>query len=748
MRRLAVFAGAFSAGIFLSQYLLPTHLALPSAVAVFFLTLTVCALPHRHRRRVLLMGAGLTLALGWNWLYVRQVQTPMVALAETLRPQAEMMLLDYAVPTDYGAKVTVRLTGAEQGNTVYYGSNALLALKPGQIVRSDVLVRNAAQIRDDDVTAFTSKGVFLLAYSKGEETILPGTAGALRWWPARVGQAMRRQIATLFDGDRAAFLTAILTGDKSGLSQSAGADLSQAGLYHILAVSGMHCAYLLALVQWLPGRHRRRLTAGIAIPLLAFYALLTGGSPSVVRACVMLTFLLAAPLFQRDSDGPTALTAALFLILLVNPFAAASISLQLSFGAVTGLLWLTPRLHSFLLKGRKHGRLFHFTATGFSATMGALLFTVPLSAYYFGSLVLVSPLSNLLCLWAAGIVFTLGLTAVVLSFLWLPLGAVLGVVPELLTAYILRVSHLLAALPHHALYLVNPYLKWWLAFAYLLFLLAWRSGGPVRRKYAVAAALALVTLVCTVRLGLGHYTGGALNVLALNVGQGASLLLESNGDFALVDCGGNSWLSAGDVAADYLATMGCRRLDYLVLTHYDADHVNGVAALLSRIPVETLVVPEVWDDAGLRALVVETAVARGARVVYPQEPDTYPLGGGKLTVYPPLGDGGDNEKGLTVLCTQGTYDILVTGDMAAATERALLETWTLPDIEVLSVGHHGSKFSTSKALLAALQPEMALISVGSNSYGHPADQTLRRLALAGAEIYRTDRHGTIYLSVN
>ncbi|MEI3363658.1 MAG: ComEC/Rec2 family competence protein, partial [Oscillospiraceae bacterium] len=132
----------------------------------------------------------------------------------------------------------------------------------------------------------------------------------------------------------AGFLTAILTGDKAGLSEQASWNLSEAGLFHILAVFGMHCSFLLTLVRLLTGRHRRRLLAGVTVVLLVFYALLTGGSPSVVRACVMLIFLLAAPLLGRESDGPTSLLSALFFILLENPFAAASIGLQLSFGAV------------------------------------------------------------------------------------------------------------------------------------------------------------------------------------------------------------------------------------------------------------------------------------------------------------------------------------------------------------------------------------------------------------------------------
>ena len=490
------------------------------------------------------------------------------------------------------------------------------------------------------------------------------------------------------------------------------------------------------------------MTAACAIPLLVFYAVFTGCSPSVLRACVMLSLLVAAPLFRRESDGPTALTTALLLILLANPFAAASISLQLSFAAVAGILFLTPRLYKLLEKGKKHGKIFHLTASGFSATMGALIFTVPLSAWYFGTLVLVSPLSNLLCLWAASGVFLLGLAAVAAGFLWLPLGAAIGFIPKLGIQYILLAAHGLAKLPYHAVYFSNPYLKYWLAFAYLLFAMAWLFRPTRGRTYGLAALLSAGTLVVTVLLGTARY-GSGLDAVVLDVGQGQSVVLASGGTFALVDCGsGNNWYGPGEAAAHQLRTMGCWRLDYLILTHYDKDHVSGVTGLLARLPVDTLLVPESLDDAGLREAVLSAAERYETAVEFVTSAQELSLGYAALTVFPPLGETGDNERGVSVLASARENDILITGDMDSATEKKLLAAYDLPDLEALVVGHHGSKYSTSLDLLEALEPETACISVGSNSYGHPAEETLRRLAEQGCTVYRTDMQGSIHLSMN
>lgn len=745
MRILATFTGAFALGIFLAQYLLPVEWLLPCGAAAFVLAFGRLFLRNDTGRRVLLVGVGLALAFGYDWLYIRQVQRPMEELAGTQR-EMTMTLCDYAISTGYGAKVTVRLEDFP-GKAVYYGEEKLLELEPGQTVTDLVQLQSAARIRDDDVTSFTSKGVFLLAYRRGEASYGEGTSASPRWWPVRMGRAMQSRIAELFMGDEAGFLTAILTGDKSRLSDEGAAALSEAGLYHILAVSGMHCGFLLALVTYLTGKHRRRLTALCALPLLAFYAALTGGSPSVLRSCVMLAFLLAAPVCRRDSDGPTALLAALFLILLANPFAAASISLQLSFTAMAGILFLTPRLYRLLMHGRKGNRVTRFLAAGFSATMGALVFTVPLSGWYFGTLTLISPLSNLLCLWAASGVFVLGLVTVLLGFFCLPPAKLLAVVPALLTRYILLMAGLLAKIPYHAAYFANPYLKYWLAYAYILFLTAWLRRKAPRRKYALAAILTCLTLALTVKLGEWRYHAG-LDVKVLDVGQGQCVLLASGGDFTLVDCGsGNSWYGPGEIASQHLRAMGCRKLDRLVLTHYDSDHISGVRSLLARMDVDTLLVPELTDG-GLDCEILELAREHSVTVETVESRTELPMGKAVLTVLPPVGEGEDNERGLSVLASAEDADILITGDMDAATERKFLEAYDLPDIEVLVAGHHGSKYSTSNDLLDALTPETACISVGSNSYGHPADETMRRLAEHGCAIYRTDMQGTIHLSLN
>lgn len=752
MRRLALLGGGFSLGIFLAQYLLPPALWLPGAGLCLTLTALAVFLLRRTdlpRRRALLLGCALAAGLGYNALYTQLVLSPAELLADTEREAVTMTLCEYPEATSYGAQVTVRLNGLTPGKAVYYGSEALLGLEPGNTVTCDVSFGSARTVRGEEIRSFTSKGVFLLCYRRGEETVETGSAGSLRWLPQRTARAMAERIDEIFSQDSAPFLTAILTGDRSGIPQKAGDDLSEVGLYHLLAISGMHCAYLMELLYLVLGRHRRRLTAFLGLPLLLFYALLSGASPSVLRACVMLSFLLFAPLFGRERDSLTAIFAALLLILLANPFAAASVSLQLSFAAIGGILWVTPKLSDWLGKGRDLGAAGRFVTGSVSVSLGAMVFTTPLCAVYFNSLTLISPVSNLLCLWCVGLIFCGGLLAVALSFLWLPLGPVLAFVPGLLVRYLLWMAGLLARIPYHALYFSNPYLKYWLGLLYLLFGIAWLSREKGKRKWLLSAGLSAACLLYAVYLGSLRYAYGSLNAEVLDVGQGQSVILSSQGDFALTDCGSlNRWKDAGGIAAEALQSAGCRQLRYLLLTHYDYDHVSGVQGLLARVGAETLLCPPDGGDTDAQAAILAAAEANGTEVRFITEETTLPLGEATLTVYPPLGDDSSNERGLVYLVSAGDYDLLITGDIDAEMERRLIERYDLPDIEALVVGHHGSKYSTSSELLDALRPETAFISVGSNSYGHPSDQAMERLAERDITIYRTDLQGDLRLSVH
>lgn len=755
MRVLATVGFSFAAGLFLT--LLPWdgwQLYAAGALALASLLWALLGRGTPHLRRVLLVLLPLMASLLYFSAYRALVRQPVQALCGG-EHDFSAAVCDWPEATERGAKVTIRLHGLLGAKAVYYGDDDLLSLRPGDALSGTAWWNDVAAIGDGDLRQFSSRGVYALLYDRDTLTVQPAPDMPLGYAPQYAAKALRDKLAQLWDDPSVlGFLTAELTGDKSLLPESDYVAMQETGLAHIFAVSGLHCAFLVTLLSLLiPPTHRRTLCA-VASAVLVFYMLLTGLSPSVARACVMQLFLLSAPLFRRGSDPLTSLAAALTVILLVNPYAVGSVSLQLSFAATLGMVLLSGRLYKSFTgwyRGRNRAvrAALFFPAANLAATLGALVFTAPLTAYYFNILSLVAPLAGLLAVPAAGYAFMSAFVSALLGLVWTPLGHLAGYVPLLLVKYILWVAHLLLAVPYHAVYFTNVYLRVWLLYVYAAFLgCAVTPDG--KRKYALASALTVLTLAACLWLNSHWQQYGAFRAAVLDVGQGESVALCSGSEAALVDCGSsNSYVDAGSVAADALQSAGIRRLSAVIVTHYHADHTNGLTEVLTRLPVDILYLPDIEDEYGVRDRLISLAAHQGADVVFVTEPTRIALGEAVLTVYPPLLTTGDlNEQGLTALATAGDFDLLITGDMAGQTEQLLAQTYLLPDVEVLVVSHHGSRYSSDESFLRAITPDNAVISVGDNRYGHPAEETLRRLQAVGATVWRTDQQGSIRIIID
>ena len=755
MRTLLLFTIPFALGTALCQYLLPAAWQGWLSAALLLVGFGAARLMKERRFVVMLTATALTLGMMWFVGYSQLFLAPAEALVGT-EDTVTMELLEYPEEKDYGARCTVRvLDRGLLGRAVYYGDPSLLELEPGTRLTAAVKFYSAVTVGGQSSTYYTSRDIFLRMYDQGGAvTVELGNAGSLRYLPQRLSLQLRGAVDEIFPMPSAGFVTALLTGERENLDEQTLTDLEESGLMHITAVSGLHCGFFISFLSVLLAR-RQRLTALIAYPLLLLYMVMVGCTPSVVRACIMVGLTLFAPLLKREGDTPTSLAAAALVILLANPFAVASVSFQMSFGAVAGLLWAAPGIYRALgggvrRKSRAVGTLWNFAAGAVAASLGSLIFVAPLSAVYFGFFSLVAPLTNLLVLWVAPVLFALAFLVSALCAFW-PGLAFLALLPELLTRYVLWTANAMAKVPGHGVYFTGDVMLLWLVFVYgmLAVCALYRCGW---RPWALAVMLALVTLAAARMYPVLMVEDDTMTLLTVDVGQGAATLLHSGDATALVDCGTHySLRGAGGLVADAMATYGWDTLDYVVLTHYHTDHAGGLEGLLARVEVDRLLLPELSENHGqspLQQEVLTLAERYGVAVDYVQQTESIPLGGGELTLYPPMTAGDTNEEGLAVLGTWGEFDVLITGDMSSATERRLLERYELPDTEVLLVGHHGSKNSTSDDLLRAVMPEVGIISVGENNYGHPTYEAMERMAFYGMTLYRTDLQGNVLIRVN
>ena len=752
MRKLAWFAGAFSAAVFLAVYLLPEGLLLPAGLACALAALLGLLLRGDRRRRMMLACLGLAAGLAWTGTYGQLTHAPAQALAGT-EGTISATAADWPRETAYGSSVLVYLR-PEEGlpiSTRLYLDDPSPDLRPGDTLTVPAELRLADTIAGEHTDYYYAKGILLVAYGEGEAEVSRPVRPPWWTWPAYAARALEDSVARTFPDWAAPLVTALITGEDAGLDGGVYAALRRTGLSHVISVSGLHVSFLAGCLAALLGAWRRR-TAVISIALMFFFAAAVGNTPAVLRAAFMQSMLLLAPLMGREDDRPTSLLTILMLLLVQNPYAAASVSLQLSFAAVAGIYLFTgplnDRLRALLPSEPKGfwprlGRLAgEFVFASLSTTLGAIVFTTPLTAVYFHSVSLIAPLANLLTLWAFSLAFLGGL-AVSLAGLALPaLAGVLAWPVSLAVWFVQKVTAALARLPFASVSTQSVYLRLWLALVYglLLLYLLWRGE---KKRPLVPIGLGTAALCGALVLNAAAQTGGALTVSVLDVGQGLSVALTSGGRTALVDCGGTGSADPGDVAADYVQDLGLSRIDLVVLTHYHQDHAGGVPELLNRLDVGLLVLPDVEADDPLRAEITALAAEQGVETLFVSENTGVALGEAALTIYGPLGTGGGNEEGLSILCTAGEFDALITGDMNSAVEHRLVKYGNLPDIELLVAGHHGSKYSTSEELLLETRPETAVISTGYNTYGHPAPETLERLAAAGCDIYRTDWSGTV-----
>ena len=673
--------------------------------------------------------------------------------SQTLR----FVVTEFPRDTNWGASLTVRLldAGAFDPKVQLYAGEDARTLQPGDVVTAQVRLSRSDLRYGTTNDYYETLGIYLLGNVRGEVTLESRPERIpIRYWPQWIAQSLKASISSVFPADVSGYVSALITGDKSFLPVGLYAAFQRSGIAHVVAVSGLHISFLAGAIAILLGKGNRISTL-VIIALIFFFAIATGGSPSALRASFMTSAILIAPLVGRENDKATTLAAVLGVLLFACPYAAASVSLQLSFAAVAGIFLIAGPLSTKWLQAIpkwrtlpwKLGRqVLAFLATTLATTLGALLFTTPLIAIHFGSVCLVGPLTNLLTLWAVSDTFLGGLLVSLVGLVSIPISSALGWLVAWPARWVIWISTGISRLPFASISLLSDYLVIWFIFAYtilVLWLVCRRSVRP-----AVPAVMLILTFCTALWLHTYPAVSGALTIVALDVGQGSSTLLYSKGHSVLVDCGGSGLDDAGDIAADYLQSLGSSHLDALVLTHYHADHANGVPELLARVDVDRLILPDVTPEDSLRQEIMDLAEEYGCDVELIYYEDTYyAFGDAELNVYIPLGDGGANEAGLSVLCSAGDFDLLMTGDMNSIVEQRLVKYKNLPDIELLVVGHHGSKYSTSEELLLATQPEIAVISVGYNSYGHPTDEVLERLGAAGSEIYRTDWMGNITFTI-
>jgi competence protein ComEC len=552
--------------------------------------------------------------------------------------------------------------------------------------------------------------------------------------------------------DAKTLVAGLAIGEISNLSSELEEQMRVVSLTHLVAVSGSNCAIVVGMAYLIAvglrfGRTGRTV---ISLTTLVLYVLLIGPDPSVLRAGVMAASVIIMVSLGRRTWALNALAIAAIILLVADPWLAVEFGFGLYVLATAGILLLAPAMAEKLSTSMPMP-----LALGLAVTMAAQLFCLPLLMQLQPGLATYSIVANLLAGPMVAPVTVLGMIALILTPIAPQLVSAVSWVASLGTWVIESVAIFFSALP----VAYFPWATGWPATILSVLLIfavaAWlRAGYAPFKQLGVAAlvvvAIATVSVPAASKILPSSWPVNNWSVVACDVGQGDALVIRSETRTALIDVGSDDAL-----INNCLSELGVKRIDLLVLTHFDFDHVGGISGAIKSREVSAAIISGFPDDRPATTQSLELLASKGIDVTTADPTVAGILGDFSWRVLAPSREASEakdsNDASVVMIFSGPSFDLLLLGDLGEAGQQRvsalankILGSSSKP--LVLKVSHHGSN-DQSAAFHEMLQPELALISVGEgNGYGHPGRKLLDLLARSGSQVLRTDLHGSLAIS--
>ena len=691
-----------------------------------------------------------------------------------IRVAAEPLIIDGAPVVKKGIRATDKIILSISGD---YGEDLTGGLNYGAVIHiSGRFAKPAPQQNNylfDYQRYLFSKGIAATIYINNRDTHIisaPKRFLGLPVNPIGAGIALSGRIeqvfAKAFPPKAAAIITAMLVGKTESLDGETRGDFMTSGLLHIMAVSGLHIMIIAGLVTAAAGKigFGMRSSKIVALVFICIFTFAAGFTPSVTRAALAFGLGAVSKIIGKAFDQLTALGCAVIILLAYNPMQAFNTGFILSFASALSICLLSHRLRSF----RPMVKLPRMLSDTIRVSVSIGIGCYPVQTALFHNISTVSVISNILC--APLITATIGagiITGVtgLISAAWAFIPANIAV--NFIWA-IERIAASTARIPNALVRtgaLSPAAILFYYSFISLLFLLIYRYTGAVTREYRLIPAaivlLAGVSLTLAIYALLNPAVGSdKMEIVFLDVGNSNAAYINIGGRYhIIVDAGGTAVYQDRKPDSEtrlyeYLSGRGVNAIDLAIATHGDYDHIQGFESIYNDIPVYNTMLPYIYDDQ-LNGL-AELAVANGSKVNWCAAGDIARLGSFATveTLSPSAPDDvaktpahtmPTNDTGLVVRIVFGEMKVLFCGDISVAVETGLV--YNIGDggltSQLMSVPHHGSKYSSSEAFIMCVSPKTAIAGVGKNNYGHPAPETVDRYESFGADFLRTDRDGMI-----
>ncbi|MBE6953679.1 MAG: hypothetical protein E7452_09025 [Ruminococcaceae bacterium] len=613
-------------------------------------------------------------------------------------------LLVTELPERYqnSARVTVEiLDGSGTRASIWcYGEIAAL-VDVGDRLHGDIAF---SATRNDPAygTYQTVKGIFLSGTPESLEWDAVGEK-TLKNLPQRVRRTMLETIDTVF-GEAAPTMRALLLGDRTEFDEAFSDAVADTGVSHIFAVSGTHLTFFTAIL--LLFSHGRRRNFVIASIISLAFAAVTGFTASIVRAMLVQILFFSAAVFGRKSDGLTSLGLALAVLLLQNPYAVADIGLQLSFASVLGILLFAQRLIRCISSRTKAwprwlAKPISGLVTALALTLSAQVFTMPLVAFYFGSISLISILTNLVVLWVIELLFLFGWLALGTAFVWMPLASLLAAPVVWISGLLEAAIRISAAIPFASLGTESIFVRVWILL--LCGLTVWLLLRPRLRTAMAAILLATISLQAAL-FAMHRYAASAMEIAALDVGYGRCIVITCGEDTIVVDCGSTRG-SSGEVLAEHLKARNIRDIDLLIVSTNKPHHANGIAEVLPIIR-EIAFAPANGDQLLTEELCLRAENA-GIELHTLADGAEFTVGTLSAAIYLPADRPADASA---AVCVRSAYgEVVVFGDHSERALAALAEDARIGTADAVVSAGHAIKFPLQEEMLVKMQAEYVII---------------------------------------
>lgn len=560
----------------------------------------------------------------------------------------------------------------------------------------------------------------------------------------------KQNLKKLLSEQEAELEQGILLGDTSDIESDIKDDFRKCNLSHMLAVSGAHLSYLVLGINTVLskksfGIRRRKI---LSIMFILIFMVIVNMSPSVVRAGISTIIAIFATLIYRKQDTYTTISIALLLTLLNNPFAIFDVGLQLSYLATLSIIVFYSKFTQKQFNNKVKKYLYESTILTVSANILILSITI----YEFNTIPINSVISNLLAGPLLGICIILGMFMVIISTVCFPVSKLIAFPLQIILKILIKIIELISKIPFGNYTVKTP----WFIVVFLTYAII---ATLIYNKKKMTKILTMVTLIIFVVMQVCAFINidGKLKIYFIDVGQGDSMLVKTvRGKNILIDGGGSKdpdYDIGEKILVPYLLDRRIKTLDYVIISHFDEDHATGVAQILGKIDVSSIILTRQLEENDIYRHILSIAKEKKIKLIYVKEGDVLKIGGIKISIIHPenklMINNPMNNNSIVCKVEYNSFSMLLTGDIEMEAEELILRKNINLKADVLKVAHHGSKTSTTGEFLKAINPKVALIGVGkNNNFGHPSNEVIQRLKENGTRIYRTDENGEISITVN